>query len=329
MKKLIILIFVFTDILLLITGCQTATPALSATKTSNLEISPVILINPLGPLVIPASGISSGKIKGNTEIKVENWKTIDEATGLLAGNDTPFAVLPVTTAANLYASGVDLVLLGVHEWKAFYLVGSQDVDFSGWKSLVGKTIYSPEAKGQTVDTLTRYALIKEGIQPDDEVTFIYAPAQEIVSLFTEGKIDFAALPEPYVSLALASGKGQIIMDYQKYWSEENGGTNGLPIAGLFVKRDFYENYPQITKDVEQTFSDSIQWANNSPDKALEASSSILPLSNTVMKNALQRLKFEYVPASKCKQEVLDFLKKMQTTYPEGIKAIPPDVFFAE
>ena len=330
MKKIIAMIFVLVGLLLVAAAaCQAPVSKEPATATILPNTLSVTLINPLGPLVIPASGITSGQVKGNTLIDVRNWKTVDEVTGLLAGKDTPFAVLPVTMAANFKASGIDLVLLGVHEWKVFYLISSQEATFESWNSLSGKTIYTPEAKGQTVDTLTRFALTKMGIKPDKEVAFVYAPAQEIVALFKEGKVEFAALPEPYVSLALSGNGGKIVLDYQEYWSQESGASDGIPVAGLFVKREFYESHPDVAKEVAQTFANSIQWANSYPDEALRSSSSILTIPNAVMKVALQRMKFEYVPAAQCKQEVLGFLTTMQATYPEGIKAIPSEDFFAE
>ncbi|NMB60282.1 MAG: ABC transporter substrate-binding protein, partial [Chloroflexi bacterium] len=192
-----------------------------------------------------------------------------------------------------------------------------------------KTVYTPEAKGQTVDTLTRFALEKAGITPDQKVNFVYAPAQEIVQLFKEGKINFAALPEPFVALALEGSNGTIVLDYQEYWSEESGAVNGIPIAGLFVKRDFYQENPDTVEDVVQTFSESIRWANEHPEESIEASSQLISIPSNIMLASLQRLKFEYVTASQCKQEVLDFLHTIQNVYPEGIKLIPPDDFFAE
>jgi NitT/TauT family transport system substrate-binding protein len=315
----------FLLLVLLISGCNGGL----ADKSNTPEVSSITLINPLGPLVIPASGITSGNIVGNVQINVQNWKTIDEVTGLLSGEDVSFAVLPVTTAVNLNANGIDLVMLGVYEWKVFYLVASQNTQFTDWNSMIGKTVYSPEAKGQTVDTLTRYALEKAGITPDQEVNFVYAPAQEIVQLFNEGKIDFAALPEPYVSLALQGDNGKIVLDYQDYWSKESGATDGIPIAGLFVKRDFYLNHSDLVEQVAQTLSESIDWANKHPEEAITASSQLISIPEKVMQASLQRMKFEYVPASKCKQEVLDYLQAIQSTYPQGIKSIPPDDFFAE
>ncbi len=315
--------------LIAIAGCSSPTNEIQTEATETPGISEVNLINPMGPAVIPVAGISSQNIGGDIAIHVQYWKTADEAIGLLSGDQADFAVLPVTTGVNMSASGIDLVLLGVHEWKVFYLIASNNNEFSDWNSLAGKTIFTPEGKGQTVDVLTRYALLQNGIQPDKDVTFSYAPAQEIAALFKEGKIEFAALPEPYVTLALASGAGKVVLDYQEYWSEMSGAKQGIPIAGLFVKRDFIKNHPAETQTVAQIFSDSTKWANEHVTEAVNASAETLPIPAAVMQTALQRIKFEYIPAADVKQEVIDFLKTMQAVYPEGIKEIPGEDFFAQ
>jgi NitT/TauT family transport system substrate-binding protein len=293
-----------------------------------MDVTQATLINPLGPAVIPVIGIGSGAVASDLAVNVQYWKTADEALGLLSSGDAEFAVLPITNGANMAASGLDLVLLGVHEWKAFYLVAADGAAFDGWDSLAGKTVYTPEAKGQTVDVLTRYALSRQGLTPDEDVTFVYAPAQEIVALFGEGQIEYAALPEPFVTQALAAGAGRVALDYQDYWSEVSGAEDGIPIAGLFVTREFYEAYPGASQAVATLVSASTDWANENPDEAVQACAEVLPLPAEVLRGAMDRLVFAYVPAAEAKGQVLDFLSAIQDTYPEGVKAIPDDTFFA-
>ena len=319
----------FMALLIVLTAasCASSGTTESAVEAEETTASPVTLINPLGPVVIPVAGIRSGASDSDVDIDVQLWKTADEAIGLLSGDEAQFAVLPVTTGVNLTASGIDLVLLGVHEWKVFYLVAAEGVEFTGWESLVGKTVYTPEAKGQTVDVLTRFALAKEGITPDEDVTFTYAPVAEIVTLFAEGKVDFAAIPEPYVTKALAAGIGEIVLDYQDYWSEISGAENGIPIAGLFVKRAFLESNPETVEQVISAVEASTQWSNENPDEAIQAVSDVLPLDADTLKTALERIEFDYVPALDAQEDVLTFLTTMQETYPDGIKMIPEDDFF--
>ncbi|MCE1254640.1 MAG: ABC transporter substrate-binding protein [Anaerolineae bacterium] len=325
--KLFIVSLVSMILLVQTAACAPVAGEIKPTETAAPAVSEVNLINPLGPTVIPVAGLSTGDVTGNVKINLQYWKTVDEAVGLLSGQDVQFAVLPITTGANMVASGVDMSLVGVHEWKVFYLVAAENSSFDGWKSLVGKTIYAPEGKGQTVDVLTRYALSKENITPDKDVKFVYAPAQEIIALFKEGKIEYAALPEPFVTQAVSAAKGKIVLDYQEYWSGLNDAKNGIPIAGIFVKNDFLKAHPVETKEVVETLSKSIQWSNENTDAAIEASTKVLPLPAKVMQAAMQRIKFEYVSAADSKQEVLTFLKTIQETYPEGVKKMPDDSFF--
>lgn len=309
-------------------GCSTV-PKDQPSESANPVVDEVKLINPLGPAVIPVTGLVSGNTKGDMDINVHYWNTIDEAIGLLSGNDAEFAVLPITNGVNMYASGIDIVLLGVHEWKVFYLVASNNVDFKDWNSLKGQTVYTPTARGQTVDILTRYALTHDNIKPDQDVTFAYAPPQEIVALFKAGKINYAALPEPFVSLALVSGQGQVVLDYQEYWAGISGTEQGIPIAGLFVKKEFLDNYPQESQEVASMLSASTAWANQNPEEAIQASAEVLPLPPAIMQSALERIKFDYLPANQVEAQVRSFLQIMQETYPEGVKKIPDSGFFVK
>lgn len=298
---------------------QTAAPAAP-------EVS---LINPTGPAVIPAAGITTGNVGSDVKVNVQYWKTIDEAIGLLSGNDVDFAVLPITSAANMYSSGIDIALLGVHEWKVFYLIARDDVEFTDWNSLKGRTVYTPTAKGQTVDVLTRFALQKENIIPDEEVKFAYLPPQEIAVLFQEGKVDFAALPEPFVTLSLKNGNGRVVSDYQQYWTETGGSEKGIPVAGLFVKNELLKNNPETVRAVAEAFRSSTTWSNDNLDQAIEASSEILPLPAPLMKDSMQRVTFDYISSADVQSDVLYFLETMQGVYPEGIKAIPDTDFFVK
>ncbi|HCF49474.1 MAG TPA: ABC transporter substrate-binding protein [Syntrophomonas sp.] len=320
---------IFTGLLMLlmllslaVSGCQKTTPQPPQPAESTL-------INPVGPLVLPLAGLENGAVKGPVTVKVSYWKSNDEAIGLLTGNQADFAVLPVTLAANLYANQKDLVMVGVHEWKVFYLLARQGVQFTDWSSLKNKSIHMPVGKGQTVDVLSRLGVIRAGLTPDQDVQFVYAPPQEVVSLFQTGKIDFAALPEPYVTLAMKDNAGSIVLDYQKYWGEVAAVEPRVPIAGLFVKKDFAAKNPQMVKDVAQMLSDSTDWCNTNPDAAIEQAQNTLPLPAAVMKASLQRTEFKYIPSAECRDEVKKYLETIQQIDPNSIKQLPDQGFYGE
>jgi len=283
----------------------------------------ITFINPFGPTIIPISPMLDGIVKGYVSLNIILWKNPDEAIARIVSGEAKFAVLPITTAANLYSKGIDIKLVGVHEWKVFYLVSKQELkDLS---ILKGKTVYSAHGRGQTVDVLLRYLLVLNGLEPDKDVQFVYAPPQEVVALFKAGKVDFAALPEPFVSMCLTSG-GKIILDFQEEWNKISGSKNGIPVAGLFVLGEI-ATYKNLIEDVEKTFENIINWSNENLDKALEITSEYLTIPISILKESMKRTEFRYVPISKCKNDVELFISKMNELYPEGLPKIPDDGFY--
>lgn len=330
MKRFVYILFLAC--VLAISGCagksQTEAPNPAPNKAP--AVSKVTVLNPIGPLVFPVAGLAGDKVDtGDLKIGLQYWKTGDEAIGLLSANKAEFAVLPVVTAANINASGMKLTLLGVHEWKVFYLIAAPGNTFNSWQDLKGKQVYIPVGKGSTIDLLLNAGLEKNGLKRDVDTKIVAAEPQEIVTLFKSGKVQYAALPEPFVTLATQGGQGQIVLDFQKYWAELSGGPERMPIAGLFVKSDFMKAHPAETAKVAASLKKSIEWSKANTDQALTISAKTLPIPAPVMKTALTRLEIYWVDSKACQAEVKTFLDQMQKLYPEGLKKLPGDEFYAK
>lgn len=292
-------------------------------------VEKVTLFNPTGPTVVPVAPLAAGKISGDLQVEVKYWKTNDEVIAALASDNADFAVLPVAAAANIQASDIPLTMLGVHEWKVFYMVAAADQAFDGFKSLAGKEVYIPVGKGTTIDVLLRSAISSEGLIPEQDVKIIYAPPQEITALFEAGKAVYAALPEPFVTITLAKGNGRIVTDFQEYYGGLVGTEPRIPIAGLFVKTAFLAEHPQEAQELVDQFKQSLTWYQDNVDQSLELSKEVLPIPAPIMKKSLERTSFYWVPTTQCRSEVENFLSKMQELYPEGIKKMPDKGFYAE
>ena len=288
----------------------------------------VTLTNPLGPTVIPISPMLSGIVKGSFPINVKLWRNPDEVLALLMSKNVNFAVLPITSGAIFYTKGIKFSLLGVYEWKVFYLVASKNATFNNWNSLIGKTVYTPNGRGQTVDVLMRYLMTKNGVNPDKDTHILYAPPQEIVTLFKAGKVPFAALPEPFVTMAVSGGNGKIVLDFQKAWGKIMNLADRIPIAGLFVRKKYMIDHPKITKEVEKTFAQSIKWMNENTEKSVKLSTRYLKIPLPTLEESMKRMSFYYVPVFKCKKEVESFLGKMNELYPKGMPKTPDKGFYA-
>ncbi|MFN3691273.1 MAG: ABC transporter substrate-binding protein [Fervidobacterium sp.] len=290
----------------------------------SFSIFAVTFINPFGPTIFPVAGLIDKQVTTNLSIDLKFWKTMDEATAYIVSKNVNFAALPVTFAANLYTKGVDVRLVGVYSWHLFYVIGANDFEFKGYQSLKGEKIYTAHGRGQTADVVMRYLLVRNGLEPDKDVTFAYAQPQEIVALFNSGKIKIAAIPEPFVTMTLS--KGKIILDLQDEWNKASGTKNGIPITGIFVTGKL-QDYKNTVKLFEISFISSLKWSYSNIDKAVEITSKQLGLPANVLKASLARSQYNYVPVSSCKDEVLLYLKKLNELYPEGMPKVPDEKFF--
>ena len=318
MKKILVVILMF----IIITTCG----ACSKKEAPPVLNRGVVIINPTGPMIIPAIALVKGQIAANPAIEVKYWKSNDEIVAAFANNTADFAVLPITLASNFYAQQKNLVLLGVHEWKVFYMIASDKSPFTSWSALKGKSIYTPPGRGNTIDVLLRIAITNAGLIPDEDVKILYTAPQEIVVLYQAGNVDYAALPEPFVTAGLKAG-GSIAVDFQDYWQELTDGANRLPIAGLFVSSAFLEAYPDAVKSVESSFAESVQWSIDNLSSAIELSRDDLNIQVPIITEAMERIDFHYVPIKECKEETQNYLRLMQQYYPEGIPTLPDEGFY--
>ncbi len=292
----------------------------------NSSLNEIVIINPTGPTIIPIIALADGKLTNEPAIKVEYWKTNDEVVAKLANSDADFAVLPITSAASLYAQQKDITLLGVHGWSLFYMLSANPEQYSDMHSLKGKSVFIPPARGNTIDLILRHAITKAGLTPDTDVKILYTAPQEIVQLFKSGKIEYAALPEPFVSAALDKPE-QIVIDFQQYWHNITGQPARLPINGLFVRKEFKDQYPEITLQVADCFSKSVSWSNENQEEAIELSKEELNLPAPIIKLALTRIEFDYHPINTCKSEVEFFLHELQATFSNEINLLPDEEFY--
>jgi NitT/TauT family transport system substrate-binding protein len=303
--------------LLLFSACGSQTPA---------PERELVLANPSGPTVIPAIALAKDQIAEDAPTAVVYWKNNDELLALLAQEAADFAVIPISTAANLYAQSRDIVLLGVHEWKAFYLIAAAEAEFSDLSSLTGQTVYLPVGRGSTVDVLLRASLLSAGLAPDEDLSLVYAPPADIVALFQEGAVKYAALPEPFVTAATLR-QGRVALDFQTHWRDLTGGAERLPIAGLFVRRGFGEAYPELTEQVARQFAASVQWSADNVAAAVELAGADLNIAPQIIEPALERIDFYYVPIAECRDEVETFLRQTGEFYPEALPVLPDDGFY--
>jgi len=296
---------------------------------STIVFSQGVFINPMGPTLLPAAGMFSGEIALNEKLELKIWKTPDEAVAMISSGQANMALLPVSLGATLYNKGIPIKLVAMSTWKAFYLVGTK-YDVSSIKDLRGKEIYTSFGPGQTGDVIMRYFFKKYDLKIGKDVVIKYANNPEIVALMASGKIEYALLPEPFVSLALFKVKNsKILVDIQEEWAKTLGlKKERIPISGIFARDDFLKNYPQVFEKFMEAYEKSLNWLFENEDKATEYVSKVMgnfPVK--VLKDAMKNSLFEFISSKNCKEEVKLYFNELTKVEPKLLGGIPDESFF--
>ncbi|MCD6254244.1 MAG: ABC transporter substrate-binding protein [Thermotogae bacterium] len=289
----------------------------------------VVLLNPVGPSVVPIVGILEGKVSSDVGFEVRFWSNFDQLMAGLSSEDVDLVVLPISVGANLYAKGFPIRLVAVNLWRSFYIVG-KDVEVEDWEDLEGKEIYTPHGKGQTADVVMRFVAKRHKMEIGKDLKISYASPQEIIALMSAGKVKLAALPEPFTTLAIKKAGAKIVLDMQQLWSKETGYPSRLPITGIFVKESFYKSDFATFLSAIDALERSTKYAQeDAQEVAVLAAKYISGMPTDVLLESLKRSLYQYVHAGDAKKEILSYLEAVNAVDPEAIPMVPDEGFFLQ
>ncbi len=280
---------------------------------------------PVGPTVISMSSLLSKSIKTQAPLNIEFWKNMDQITSDIVSKKSDILLLPVSFGATLYAKGYHIKLAAVTLWKGFYILGRKKL--SDLKEI--KEIYTPQGKGQTADVMIRYLMNKKNLKEGKDYVIKYASPQTILALFASKKIQYALLPEPFVSLVLFKvPDAKIIFSMHDLWSKEVGKS--VPITGVFVTDSALKEHPLEVGEVISAINKSVLFAKKDPKNAIKMSLPYLKgLPQKVLTESVKRMTFEFKYSYSVKKIVENYIKIMSTINPVVKKNESFKEFFAK
>jgi len=172
--------------------------------------------------------------------------------------------------------------------------------------LRGKTIATPQL-GNTQDIALRVFLANHGMavnpQGGGPVHVINAANSTILTLFQEGQIDGAWVPEPYATRLVDEDEGKVLVNEASLW------PNGqFPTTILIVSTSFLNAHPAVVSNFLKGLVGVINWTNANPTAAENAANSALtilaskPLFENVLITAWSHLQFTVDPVATAWQE---------------------------
>ncbi|HTJ71194.1 MAG TPA: ABC transporter substrate-binding protein [Actinospica sp.] len=131
--------------------------------------------------------------------------------------------------------------------------------------LKGKTIASPQL-GNTQDVALRYWLKSQGyatnLQGGGDVSIQPEANSTTLSLFKQGKIQGAWVPEPWASRLVLEGKGHVLVDEKSLWPSGQFAT-----TNLVVNTAYLQAHPQTVAKLLDAQIATNKWITANPAAA--------------------------------------------------------------
>ena len=130
--------------------------------------------------------------------------------------------------------------------------------------LAGKKIADPQLGG-TQDVSLRYYLQQHNLKPVDKggnVQIVPTDPANILTLFKQGGIDGAWVPEPWATRLIDEGKGQVFLDERSLWPNGSFVT-----TNIIVRTQFLNQHPDLVNKFLKATVETVQYINNNPVNA--------------------------------------------------------------
>jgi aliphatic sulfonates family ABC transporter substrate-binding protein len=165
--------------------------------------------------------------------------------------------------------------------------------------LAGTTLASPQL-GNTQDVALRVWLADEGYETDTsgggDVNITPTENAQALTLFQQGDLDGAWLPEPWVSRLIIDAGAHVLQDEADLWPDGE-----FPTTVLLVRAEFLEQHPDVVADLLEGHVASVSWIAAHPDEAPDVINAAIeaetgkPLADEVITRALEHVTFSVDP----------------------------------
>lgn len=202
-------------------------------------------------------------------IAADNSELVAGLTGSAPAFD--IATVASNVAVNLYNKtdgGVKIIALGTLGVLHILESGGNET-VSSVADLAGKTIWAV-GQGANPEYVLRYVLSENGLDPDKDVTILFADASEVTQKLMTGEAEVAMLPVPAATAAIIKSEGKVraALDMTEEWDALNIGSQ-LIMTAVVARTEFIEQHPDAVAVFLEEYAASIDYVNTNMDDAAE------------------------------------------------------------
>ncbi len=256
---------------------------------------------------------------------VELFDAPDVAAARFISGEVDVAAVPVNLASVLYKKTEgDTVVLAVNTLGVLYVLDGGDT-LHEMKDLSGRTLYAT-GQGSTPEYILNYLLEKNGL---DDVTVEYVGEHAtLAAMAAGGEAEFAMLPEPQVSAAMAKNPSlRAALNLTEEW---NKVSDTVLVQGVYVaRRSVYEQKKAAIDAFMEKVASSVERVNSEEGAAdVVARAGIVP-NAAIAARAIPRANIVCIRGEEMHGAVSAMLEVLFAAQPSSIGgALPGEDFYA-
>ena len=209
-------------------------------------------------LVGVAHGTFQNELGSNVTIKPVIFNAGPAEIEALFANDIDIGFVGPSPAVNGFVKshGQALRIIAGASSGGVLFVVRPGANIKSPQDLSGKKIADPQLGG-TQDVDLRYYLQQNGLKPADKggtVQIVPTDNATTLTLFKEGRIDGAWVPEPWATRLVVEGHGQIFLDERTLWPNGKFVTTDVVVSTKFLNA-----HPDVVNKFLQAEVDTVNY----------------------------------------------------------------------
>ena len=261
-----------------------------------------------------------------------NFKVETDASNIVAGliaGTIDIAALPTNAAANVYnKSNGRVQVLAINTLGVLYLA-QKDGQITSINELSGKTIYVP---AQNPMFIAKHIFDSNNINVKLDSTTYSTPAA-LQAAVVAGKVDYAILPQPVITAAIAGAKKanfnySIALDLTQEWNKIPNSKE-LVQGCIVVRKDFANQNPNEIASFLEEYEISIKYLN---ENVKDASALIVKYgifaNASVAEKAIPACNVTFMVNNEMKDAMKSFIEAMYNIAPASVgNKLPNEDFY--
>lgn len=288
---------------------------------------------PATPSVVMARLIETGALSAfadKAQLKV--WRSPDQMRAGVVSGDMKVFGTPSYSCANMLNRGVPVRLMNIVTWGLLYLM-SRDPAVRRIEDIAGKPVLMA-FRNDAPDLIFRMTLRRLGMNPDTDVKLQYVGSPtEAVQLLLAGRADLAVISEPAATAAQIRGaQAGITVHRAADMTEVYGRLTGRPPriaqAGLGVREDFVQAYPDIVQAIHDGCVAGSRWVLDNPAEAGRLGAALLDLAAPVVEKSIPSFRLDVVSAAAARPDLERYFGDLMDMSPDILGGrLPDDRFY--